>query len=566
MAVLIAAAVSRAQEKVSRQDPVDALSQALRESPGELVFHDPESLQKYRTLSKPAERDKFVHESYASILARMAQSVQTLPDLRRAVTLVDWPGPYPPDNNKAVLELRQQLIGRLARETRKVLHGGSEEQILAALAMISRTASATWAGGKNPLGELLQGDVVELFKKDRPARVREMAARTLGEMIPDPDRAVAALRHLLDSKELNDRRAASDGLRHLARFILESQQTRQWQAGEQVRHTEIIAVARPVLPTTIQQLADSDPVVRRTASETARSIGEALLRYTPPPNTNASRDEAAERRELGKAWTEFIPLLRLIAEQVPALARAIEDSDLDARLAANQALETVADARRRFLEASKPGPEGGASSDPLTKPLQGAAPALATELKHPEVRVRLAALYALESFESEAAGAVDAMVEAAKDSNPFVRWGVARVLGKIAPGQADKAVPVLTNLAADSNGDIRLSAVDALRVYGPRAQSSVGTLGRIVDNSLPDVRVRAIEALAAIGRGSEPALPALIKALAAKEANVRAASAKAIGQIRSSTSAATEALVKALADPETDVRMAASDALLSSKK
>src|SRR5437899_2295004 len=57
-------------------------------------------------------------------------------------------------------------------------------------------------------------------------------------------------------------------------------------------------------------------------------------------------------------------------------------------------------------------------------------------------------------FETDAIPALDALVKAAKDTDPFVRWGVVRVLGQIAPAEAERAVPALGVLVADENGDV----------------------------------------------------------------------------------------------------------------
>src|SRR5207244_1920719 len=117
--------------------------------------------------------------------------------------------------------------------------------------------------------------------------------------------------------------------------------------------SDIVRVGRAVAPTVAQQLRDSDALVRRTASDTVHGVADALLRYTPPTNTSADRTQ--EQNVLRKAWNDFLPVAALLAEDVPALGHALDDSDLDARLAANRAIEMVADVRLRYGETARAG-------------------------------------------------------------------------------------------------------------------------------------------------------------------------------------------------------------------
>src|SRR5262249_27159566 len=156
--------------------------------------------------------------------------------------------------------------------------------------------------------------------------------------------------------------------------------------------------------------------------------------------------------QLRKAWIKFLPLLEVMKERVGALSRTLSDTDIDVCLAKNAALEEVANVRLQLIDVLELRPTAPPAQDPLRDSLRAAAPAAAKELDHADVRVRLAALYALESLATEAAPAIDALVGACKDKNSFVRWGVARVLGKIAPAEGVKAVPALATLVDDENG------------------------------------------------------------------------------------------------------------------
>ena len=104
-------------------------------------------------------------------------------------------------------------------------------------------------------------------------------------------------------------------------------------------------------------------------------------------------------------------------------------------------------------------------------------PALAELIAHKDVQLRLAALYALEELEADAAPAAKALVKALDDSDPFVRWAAVRVMGKMRAHQAGMAVPGLGKALADENGDVRATAAVALERYGAEAKAATARAG-----------------------------------------------------------------------------------------
>jgi HEAT repeat protein len=256
-----------------------------------------------------------------------------------------------------------------------------------------------------------------------------------------------------------------------------------------------------------------------------------------------------------------------LKDQVPKLVQRLSDPDLRCCLAVNQALEATAGARSRLrqIRQTGAGPAEKQLDDVMAEGLRTALPALSKELSHKEVRVRLAALYVLETLDVEAVPAAGALAAALKNDNSFVRWGAVRALGKMAPLEADKAVPGLAGVVEDANGDVRGTALFALQRYRRSAKAAVPALTRALKREDAEMRVLAIQALGAVGPEARPAVPGLVDALAAKETEVRAEAAKALGRIDPSNREAEAALIKALNDPESEVRMAASDALLVGK-
>ena len=152
------------------------------------------------------------------------------------------------------------------------------------------------------------------------------------------------------------------------------------------------------------------------------------------------------------------PLLRTLADQLPAVTSAARDKEAAVRLEVGRTLEALAFARREYLDYEKnllkvggDKLEGGkgqgrvtpgqpvaltgraagelatadAADQPLLNGLRKAVPTLALLTGDVNAEVRLAALSALDLLEEEAAPAVDALVKALADKNPFARWSAA---------------------------------------------------------------------------------------------------------------------------------------------
>jgi HEAT repeat protein len=246
------------------------------------------------------------------------------------------------------------------------------------------------------------------------------------------------------------------------------------------------------------------------------------------------------------------PLAVLLNDQVPAFGGTLDHSDLGARLSAYQALEAMAEAREKWLELAarleampevrgrwqerapwerkpvkkvRPGKPG---ADPFAAlALPAAVRLLAKGLDDKEIQVKLAALYVLETLNADAAPAAEraAKLLLLRDDNLFVRWGAVRMLGRMAPLEADKAVPALASVVNDPNGDVRVTALAALERFGPAAKAAVPDLCKALSREkVPSHRVWVIKALEAIGKEAHEAVPELITAMAARQLHRRSAS------------------------------------------
>src|SRR5207249_4803793 len=100
-------------------------------------------------------------------------------------------------------------------------------------------------------------------------------------------------------------------------------------------------------------------------------------------------------------------------------------------------------------------------------------------LSHASVEVKLAMLYALETLEQDAAPAAAAVAKALDDANPFVRWGAARALGRMAGFQGKDVAVAVTALGkhlGDNNTRVRTASAAALKLYGSAAKGAIQEL------------------------------------------------------------------------------------------
>ncbi|HLN27396.1 MAG TPA: HEAT repeat domain-containing protein [Gemmataceae bacterium] len=555
-----------ADEPVSN-DPIERLQRALHDEPQQVLQNDPGLAKRVAAFLRQKGITTAGNER-RYIVALELQQLRSLPQIRQALLLRNgWPFDVSNDQSPdaaAINGMHDELGKRFVEESRRILKSGSQGQRLAILTMISTSATQIrTADQQKGLGRVLGRELAEVVEHDPDIHVREAGTRALGEIFPDPGLAVKVLSTLLDSKETSMRRAGAKALASLVRVASELANDNTWPTRVQAKRTDVAQAGLAVLPLISRAVADADAGVRREGVEAVRQVALALVHSEERRRSyNPEDTEAASSQKAREAYTLFLPMARVLSDQVPTVGQRLHDREPEVTQAANQALEALADARTLWLRLSTLAAVGKEAEDPLGGVLRSAAPLLGNELANKNLQIRLGALYALESLEALAVPAIDPVVKALKDENPFVRWAAARTLGKIAPLEPEKAVPGLAVTVNDANGDVRLSTLVALNRYGSAAKAAVPALDRAVSQGSRDLRALTIQTLAAIGPSAKPTLPTLIKALSAKEAPVREAAAKALGAIAPTAPEAAQALLKALDDSNSDVRQAASDALL----
>jgi HEAT repeat protein len=569
LATLVCAALGLADR--FPPDPVEELREALR---------------------GPAPKD---------LLISRIEAIRSLGDLRRALALQDWGSQTGGLEELAGPKLQGYLflVQRFKKGVDQTLKEGTSTARLAVMAMLAEMGPSV----RSPAPEDQKGiartfapDLAALIKSNQTPQIKEAAARTLGLIYGNPDVAVPALREMYGSPNVNERRAAAEGLAALMRTV--GQQTFRSElvtAPVENRKELIQDITRAI--TDVVPLAGrglSDPVleVRRLSAEAIVQAGAAVSNQVGQPRAGEEIGELpGEQARFEEARLAIVPAMEVFAKQAAALERGLKDPDSEIRTVIGRALEELGGARQRLLHGPAPSsapavpPEQGrlrgaqlgrgpltlvamklqatAPPDPLFGLMQSLLPTLEARVRDPNVQVRLEAINVLETLETSALPAVPALVQALYDPNLFVRWAAARTLGKMGPVESNLVVPGLAHLLFDSDLDVRLAAAVALERIGPAAQAAVPDLIRATQASDEVERQAAIRALGGIGTGAKPAIPALAAALSDPEPRVRQTAAEVLGRFGPSAASAEPALRKALNDPDPDVRRAASDALLN---
>ena len=532
-------------------------------------------------------------------LQKRLDAVETPGQLAGALTFDFWAEEQSAvlrtDAEKAALECDKDIFGLLAKKFVKRLHEAlkaADPEVRAAAAILVATMASAERehaeanpfyrhalfprdSGPAPVGRPFTELTADLGKRtrDEDARVRRAAVQALAELHSDPPQTTAELSGLLSGdqkdKDPSVRRAAAAALGNLLETA--GRENGQRLGLDQQAEAAFIRFSTQAVAPAAGGLGDEDAEVRRLCLVALRRAADALKDLTEIPWSGPTNDADPQIQVDLKHLREETELLRNLADalnsRLPAATGALADGP-EVSVAASELLEAVAAARSfmRRWEAALP-PEKADAKPPADRlpALLDAREPLAKSLSAKEVRVRLAAVYVLESLGPEAAPAVAALAKAlAKDPDPFVRWGAARALGKMAPHPSDAAVEALGQALEDKNEDVRFTAAVALGRFGPAAKGAVAALAAAVKRD-DGARLEALKTLAAVGVGAAQAAGEAAAALADPDAEVRVAAANALARMGPLDPGPREVLRGVLNDPDNAVRQAAAAAILSGK-
>jgi HEAT repeat protein len=174
-------------------------------------------------------------------------------------------------------------------------------------------------------------------------------------------------------------------------------------------------------------------------------------------------------------------------------------------------------------------------------------------LEGPFVDERLHAIKELGNLRVAEKMVIVALINAAKDNDRDIRkaFEIRKASLKALVNIGPAAVPALVAALRDSDIWLREGVAKALGEIGSPAAEAVPALAAALNDPEKDVRRNAAQALGGIGSPAAEAIPALAAALNDPEKDVRRNAAQALGEIGP---AAVPALVAALNDPDELVR------------
>jgi HEAT repeat protein len=517
----------------------------------------------------------------ARALGKRIQEVQGIGDLSRALVLRDWRDQDQDERVAAVdRSSRLALARRFEQAVRVVFRQGDAARSLAALSVLAEIGTmAHGVGTRHGIARGLSLDVAELAQHGEPG-VREAAARTLGQIDPGPDIAVAAFRSLLSADDPSQRLATADGLVFWMRTLAQLAADNRTPDGVAVSRADFVTVSRAVVPLAANGLRAEQPEIRRRCIQAIGYAALALHNWMLAADSVEGLVTAERLPRLSQEEpAQLVPLILTLRDEGAALTHALVDTDAEVRFQASRILEdlqlpqqlllqeatraALQQETRPMLAVGRPiavsslGPDQGEGAE---SPVQG----LIAQLGSADAQVRRAALDTLETLGPDAAPAGAALVTALADRDKFVRWASARILGRLGPEEGEAVVPPLAILLTDPDLDVRLAAIAALERLGPAAKAAVPDLRRTIGSSDAELRVAAIRALASIGgAAASTAVPELIDAMGDADGRVRQIAAQVLGKLGPEARDAATALCRALEDDNPQVQKAAGEALLN---
>jgi HEAT repeat protein len=559
-------------------DPVDNLQQLLksRVAPG-----DPPEVLEHRK----------------RVLMEAAEKLRTINDLRLALMLSEWKDNDPsyPEQAKIDQSVRAFIGERLQKSLHEVVVQGSAETRMAVAKLIGEMGSGIRAlpmDDKSGFGRSLAPDLIMLMGQDNPG-LRQAAARALGKIDPEPEVAVKALDRMLQSNNVNDRRAASEALAEMVKIDLQAFKKNRAQTGVEISGDEVLDCANQVVRATPVCLNDKDVVVRRNGLEALFQATTALVDQIPGTGPGADLDREAMPPS-GRQWTQFertrvnlgvealekkektiAPVLAALKDEGGLIAKTLTDPDVQVRVLSRRALEMMGSSRLRLNQArnvvptEKGAPERVKREDVLKEAIEPGLLVFAQRVRDPNRSVRAATVDFLETMEDAAAPAIPALVSALGDPDLFIRWAAVRTLGKVGKVKTDVTVPAIAQLLnPQEDPDVREAAATTLRGYGADAKAALPKLIGMLNVGEAEAQEAVIKAITAVGGPeNKNAIPALKKSLDSRSNNVRRLAAEALGRMgRLATPALPDLTARLRVEEDNGVRTAISEAIVEITK
>jgi HEAT repeat protein len=249
-------------------------------------------------------------------------------------------------------------------------------------------------------------------------------------------------------------------------------------------------------------------------------------------------------------------MAKLGAPVVPLLLEALRDKDVKVQRQAVAALQTIETDDEALLKAVAPllKDEDATVRQYAVSVLRRcgphAVPLLLTALKDKSDGVRQLVILALQDAGGDDKGLRPALIEAAKDSDPYVRAGALGALTRF----GTQAIPHLTAGLKDSSPLVRKAAATYLGRYNSSVAPQL--IEALKDDD--DIWFAAKKSLIELQGDNKKLMPLIVKALQDEDKGVRTGAAYVMERFGAD---AMPHLIKAMKDPEGSVQWAAVDTI-----
>jgi len=544
-------------------------------------------------------------------LTKHADDLRSLGEMSKALLLQEWTTQAPDT------DVRELLIKRFRNSLREALTTGTPAQLVAAAALIAESA------GNARRQQTQQADLLKLFTDMMPelidltrnanADVRGTAAIALGQIQPEPAKAVPALENLLANDSVVPvRRAAARAMSDLIQALvaqvttpggprlpigrLGDEETLLNKLKDQWRDYSALIV-KAVSSHPGAGLLDPDAQVRRNCIAACQQIAAGLRTLIPdtdpnqyPPEgrelTNEEKEKlSSDHKTFKKDFDYYKPIFQVFWDATPALARVVLDCDAETRLVARRVVDDMASARlrmRRLLEsvpsypeqlpAPKPKPILRRDANPgdviRTASASGNVPVLLVKQQQPDKDKKAAPgpleppqKEALDPLLKEPPGMLTALVEGLGACDVRSRVEVLDAFEDMGD-QAVPLIPTLLQTLRDPNRFVRWASARTLGRLAPRQpEIIVPALIPVLCDLEVDARAAAAAALERYGPAARQAIDALTKAVVDIDPEVDIAAMKALAAIGSEAAVAVPNIAKGLTNTNERVRRAAAEIL-----
>jgi len=307
-----------------------------------------------------------------------------------------------------------------------------------------------------------------------------------------------------------------------------------------------------------EALGDPDAEIRRVAARALAECGTGA-RAAMPALLGALQDRDDHTR---LAATETLGQTgREIAAVAPALLTTLRDDHPSVRAAAASGLDKLPNlsdsgcaALKNLLRDDHPAPRLAAAHTLARRGDSDALEVLVRALGHQHPAVRFETALRLRELGPVAAGAVPALVQALRETNPELLGEYLSALGAIGPAAADLALEITQQFLDHAIPDVAAMAAVALGGLGEAAHGCAGVLAEALSSENPNMFLGAAASLIRFGEHTDVAFERIRAGLADPDEGLRGAALVTLGELGELAAPTRDEVVDSLADGSFSIR------------